>query len=73
MQGTSISGEASAMTGFILAIDQGTTSSRAIIFDDGYRIRGRGQQEFPSQHRVSPPVDHPAALRPPASEDAGRK
>ena len=26
------------MSGFILAIDQGTTSSRAIVFDEGYRI-----------------------------------
>ncbi len=41
------------MTGFILAIDQGTTSSRAMVFDDGYRVRGMGQQEFP-QHFPRP-------------------
>jgi glycerol kinase len=33
----------------ILAIDQGTTSSRAIVFDARYAIAGVGQQEF-AQH-----------------------
>ena len=33
----------------ILAIDQGTTSSRAIVFDAAMRIAGVGQQEF-AQH-----------------------
>ena len=37
------------MSGYILAIDQGTTSSRAIVFDDRQQIAGTGQQEFP-QH-----------------------
>src|SRR5690606_39656735 len=37
------------MSSFILAIDQGTTSTRAIVFDDNYQVRGVGQQEFP-QH-----------------------
>ncbi len=31
---------------FVLAIDQGTTSSRAIVFDHGGRIVGVGQEEF---------------------------
>lgn len=31
---------------FILALDQGTTSSRAILFDRSGRIRGSAQQEF---------------------------
>ncbi len=35
--------------GFVLAIDQGTTSSRAIIFDDQQKIVAVAQQEF-SQH-----------------------
>lgn len=35
------------MTKYILALDQGTTSSRAILFDHGGRIRGLAQQEFP--------------------------
>ncbi|KQQ88223.1 glycerol kinase GlpK [Aureimonas sp. Leaf324] len=34
------------MTGYVLAIDQGTTSSRAIVFDDSFRVVGVGQQEF---------------------------
>jgi glycerol kinase len=46
------------MSGFILAIDQGTTSSRAIVFDDGYRVRGRGQQEFPQHFPQSGWVEH---------------
>jgi len=37
------------MQKFILAIDQGTTSSRAIIFDKDRRIAGVGQKEF-TQH-----------------------
>ncbi|TKB37500.1 MAG: hypothetical protein E5W81_27845, partial [Mesorhizobium sp.] len=34
------------MTGYILAIDQGTTSSRAILFDDKMMVVGSGQKEF---------------------------
>ncbi|MEC9342522.1 MAG: FGGY family carbohydrate kinase, partial [Pseudomonadota bacterium] len=37
------------MADHILAIDQGTTSSRAILFDAGRRIVGLGQREF-TQH-----------------------
>jgi glycerol kinase len=37
------------MTKYILAIDQGTTSSRAIVFDGEQRIAGVGQKEF-TQH-----------------------
>lgn len=37
------------MTNFILAIDQGTTSSRAIVFDENRKIVGVGQKEF-TQH-----------------------
>ena len=33
------------MTGHIVAIDQGTTSTRAIIFDHGGRIVATGQKE----------------------------
>src|SRR3954465_8239443 len=32
---------------YVLALDQGTTSSRAIVFDQGGNIRGVGQKEFP--------------------------
>ncbi|MBZ2208833.1 glycerol kinase GlpK [Massilia soli] len=41
------------MTQYILALDQGTTSSRAILFDREGRIRGTAQQEFP-QHFPQP-------------------
>jgi glycerol kinase len=34
------------MTGYVLALDQGTTSSRAIVFDHGGRIVGSAQEEF---------------------------
>ncbi|WP_427023624.1 glycerol kinase GlpK [Aureimonas ureilytica] len=34
------------MSGYVLAIDQGTTSSRAIVFDDSFRVVGVGQEEF---------------------------
>jgi glycerol kinase len=34
------------MSGLVLAIDQGTTSSRAIIFDANAKIIGLGQKEF---------------------------
>ena len=41
------------MSEFICAIDQGTTSSRAIIFDRAGHIRGTGQREH-TQHFPSP-------------------
>ncbi len=37
------------MADYVLAIDQGTTSSRAIVFDANQRIVGVGQEEF-TQH-----------------------
>ncbi len=45
---------------FILALDQGTTSSRAILFDRKGSIRGLARQEFP-QHFPQPGwVEHDA-------------
>ncbi|WEK50998.1 MAG: glycerol kinase GlpK [Candidatus Kaistia colombiensis] len=46
------------MSQFILAIDQGTTSTRAIIFDETYHVRGVGQQEFPQHFPRSGWVEH---------------
>ncbi|BDA83881.1 glycerol kinase [Aureimonas sp. SA4125] len=46
------------MSGYVLAIDQGTTSTRAIVFDDGFRIIGVGQQEFPQHFPRSGWVEH---------------
>ncbi|WP_057110819.1 FGGY family carbohydrate kinase, partial [Bordetella pertussis] len=45
---------------FILALDQGTTSSRAIVFDRAGTVRGMGQREF-RQHYPRPGwVEHDA-------------
>jgi glycerol kinase len=45
---------------FVLALDQGTTSSRAIVFDRSGSIRGLAQQEF-AQHFPQPGwVEHDA-------------
>ena len=49
------------MSGYILAIDQGTTSSRAIVFDDAYQVRGLGQQEFQQHFPKSGWVEHEAS------------
>ena len=46
------------MAEFILAVDQGTTSSRAIVFDSGYRVRGLARQEFPQIFPRSGWVEH---------------
>ena len=45
----------------ILAIDQGTTSSRAILFDAGLRVVASAQQEFPQHFPVSGWVEHDPA------------
>ena len=42
----------------ILAIDQGTTSSRAIVFDAGMSIAAAAQQEFPQHYPASGWVEH---------------
>ena len=43
---------------FVMAIDQGTTSSRAILFDANYRIRSVAQQEFTQHFPQSGWVEH---------------
>ncbi|MCL4674471.1 MAG: glycerol kinase GlpK [Pararhodobacter sp.] len=45
----------------ILAIDQGTTSSRAIVFDAGLRIKSVAQREFPQHFPASGWVEHDPA------------
>ncbi len=42
----------------ILAIDQGTTSSRAILFDQDMRIAARAQEEFEQHYPASGWVEH---------------
>ncbi len=46
------------MGNYVLAIDQGTTSSRAIIFDRDQKIVGVGQQEFAQHFPRSGWVEH---------------
>jgi glycerol kinase len=46
------------MTGFVLAIDQGTTSTRAIIFDRRMKAVATGQQEFTQHYPASGWVEH---------------
>ncbi|MDR7223357.1 glycerol kinase GlpK [Aminobacter aminovorans] len=46
------------MSGFILAIDQGTTSSRAIVFDAAMKPVGIGQKEFTQNFPASGWVEH---------------
>ncbi|UWQ17977.1 glycerol kinase GlpK [Jannaschia sp. M317] len=43
---------------YILAIDQGTTSSRAILFDAAMKITSTAQQEFPQHFPDSGWVEH---------------
>jgi len=47
--------------GHVLAIDQGTTSTRAIVFDAQFRVRGVGQQEFTQHFPDSGWVEHDPA------------
>lgn len=46
------------MSGYILAIDQGTTSSRAIVFDGEMKIVASGQKEFTQIYPASGWVEH---------------
>jgi glycerol kinase len=46
------------MPKFCLAIDQGTTSSRAILFDQDYGIAGAAQAEFEQHYPASGWVEH---------------
>jgi len=43
---------------YVLALDQGTTSSRAIVFDKDTRIAGVGQREFPQIYPQPGEVEH---------------
>jgi glycerol kinase len=46
------------MSGYVLAIDQGTTSSRAIVFDKSQKIAGIGKMEFTQHFPASGWVEH---------------
>ena len=46
------------MSSFIIAIDQGTTSSRAVLFDASGGIVGTAQQEFTQIYPQDGRVEH---------------
>ncbi len=46
------------MPRYVLALDQGTTSSRAIVFDRRGRARAKAQQEFPQHYPQPGWVEH---------------
>ena len=46
------------MSKFILAIDQGTTSSRAVVFDEDFKTVASDQQEFQQHFPSSGMVEH---------------
>ncbi len=48
------------MAAYVLAIDQGTTSTRAILFDASLKAVGASQQEFPQHYPRSGWVEHDA-------------
>ena len=48
------------MSGYVLAIDQGTTSSRAIVFDGRQDIAGLGKMEFTQHFPQDGWVEHDA-------------
>ena len=43
---------------YVLAIDQGTTSSRALLFAEDYRVAALAQEEFPQHYPASGWVEH---------------
>src|SRR5262245_64968035 len=47
-----------AKNGAVLALDQGTTSSRAIVFGPDLTILGLGQREFAQHYPASGWVEH---------------
>jgi glycerol kinase len=46
---------------YVLAVDQGTTSSRAILFDGGLKVASAAQEEFPQHFPASGWVEHDPA------------
>jgi glycerol kinase len=46
------------MAAYVLAIDQGTTSSRAILFAEDLKVAGLAQQEFTQHYPRSGWVEH---------------
>ena len=51
-------GRSAAMSRYVLALDQGTTSSRSIVFDRNGRVVAQAQQEFPQMLPGPGQVEH---------------
>ncbi|MEM7807048.1 MAG: glycerol kinase GlpK [Planctomycetota bacterium] len=58
---------------FVLALDQGTTSSRAIVFDHGGQVAGKAQQEITQHFPAAGLVEHDAGEIWQTQLDCGRK
>ena len=55
------------MKQYIVALDQGTTSSRCIIFDKGQRVIGMAQKEYTQLYPQPGWVEHdPMEIYPPS-------
>jgi glycerol kinase len=52
--------ETNPMTRHLLAIDQGTTGSTALVIDENARVRGRATREFPQHFPRPGEVEHDA-------------
>ena len=48
------------MSRYVMALDQGTTSSRALLFDEAGRVAALSQREFPQHFRQPGWVEHDA-------------
>ena len=46
---------------YVLAIDQGTTSSRTLIFNEKMKVVAAAQKEFPQYYPASGWVEHDPA------------
>ncbi|MGH3658966.1 MAG: xylulokinase, partial [Micromonosporaceae bacterium] len=38
------------MTGFVIGVDVGTTSAKAVVVDDSWRVRGEAREEYPTTY-----------------------
>ena len=52
------------MKKYLVALDQGTTSSRAIVFDRSQQIVASAQKEFPQLYPQAGWVEHDPLLKP---------
>src|SRR5262249_555165 len=46
------------MSGFLVAVDQGTTGSTVLVLDEQLKLRGRGYREFPQHYPKPGWVEH---------------